>query len=407
MKRLRLIIIISLSSIFTGILIYYLIIKENSSIVIPDTKIKYKCDKSKNPPICIEDKLGTYNTNTCDNKCIKDPKPVNKKYTCDKSRSPYVCKEDQGGIYDNNECNKECDELKPINLPKPPTGFLSGKIVKHAIKNENDGREENDTYLRILTWNLKGISGGYCGGKNYDLMTTLIDNNGPYDLISFEEGQEGIIETVKNQKYLESIEFIKSVGIVYNKYRFELLSQGYIGVSGDQWGQRVLGFIKVKDRKTDKIIFFYAHHGCINCGSGCLDYASNWQGNTSGPCCGHKPCDNITKVADRVMNGIKESTINCNSDDIFIFAGDFQGTFIQWKDKFIGDISNCFGKVNIISAKYSGSAGLIDHIIYPNNKLEQSGDIKSWGGTCQVPNCVCNKGYESDHSSVFATLKIL
>ena len=160
--------------------------------------------------------MGTYNTNTCDNKCIKD-QPVNKKYTCDKSRSPYVCKEDQGGIYDN----KECDELEPINLPKPPTGFLSGKIVKHAIKSENDGREENDTYLRILTWNLKGISGGYCAGKNYDLMTTLIDNNGQYDFISFEEGQEGIIETVKNQKYLESIEFIKSVGIVYNKYRFE------------------------------------------------------------------------------------------------------------------------------------------------------------------------------------------
>ena len=295
-------------------------------------------------------------------------------YCCNQTESEAQC---PCGI--SNDCSmikcdskppNKCDgvQCNPGQTCDPSTGKCSGGSGPKPTP--------GDKNITVLTWNLESFAMRQDG---YNGVRTLFDKYAPYDLVGFQECDD-LNAIIKNNKYLKGFSFGDAVAMAYNANRFDLIKQGTKIVSSDQYGNRRVGWLLLKDKNTNKKILHVNHHGCISCK------------------------EQPKQIAFDIMSVFND---NMNDGVIPLFTCDCQGS---WGDDGYGIVEDEFRQswrnLGKISATYSGQCGLIDHIYYNPSLLSKS-NVESFGGfSCGCSGQGCGK-FQSDHSSVKATFSII
>jgi len=126
--------------------------------------------------------------------------------------------------------------------------------------------------IKVLTynlfwWNLFGIRGGMWRSAG-----RLIEQNGPFDLMGFQECDDVnriVADTGMGHEYA-SFGGVHAVSTAWHQTEWELLAQGSEDVAEDhraQWyGRRALVWVRVRHHATGAIVFFANHHGPLPVG---------------------------------------------------------------------------------------------------------------------------------------------
>lgn len=139
----------------------------------------------------------------------------------------------------------------------------------------NGGAECNNgpaVNIKVLTynlfwWNLFGIRGGM-----WQSAGKLIQRNGPFDLMGFQECDDVnriVADTGMGNEY-GRFPGAHAVSNAWRQTEWELLAQGNDDVGEDhraQWyGRRGLTWVRVRHHQTGAIVFFANHHGPLPVG---------------------------------------------------------------------------------------------------------------------------------------------
>lgn len=143
--------------------------------------------------------------------------------------------------------------------------------------------------VKILTynlfwWNLFGRRGGNGGSAG-----RLIANNGPYDIMGFQECDD-VHRVLRDAGLSDSHSALvagHATAIAYKKDTWQELSSGKQDVGEDNrhqyYGRRGVGWARLKHKDTGKVVFLVNHHGPL-------------QVNTGGKCGGEATAYNMLKV---------------------------------------------------------------------------------------------------------------
>jgi endonuclease/exonuclease/phosphatase family metal-dependent hydrolase len=164
--------------------------------------------------------------------------------------------------------------------------------------------------IKVLTynlwwWNLYGQRGG-----NHNSAGKLIMNNGPYDIIGFQEiddaprilrdaGLAGTHHMVEKKGWPHN-----KIAIAYKHTTWDKLAEGWAPVGHDahpqNYGYRGVNWVRLRHKSSGKTVFFVNHHGMLPI-------------NVGGDCGGENGALNMLKV---IANFYTEG-------DMVIMVGDF------------------------------------------------------------------------------------
>lgn len=209
---------------------------------------------------------------------------------------------------------------KPLlrGTPTTPASFLNSTAASLEIDNrslENIGskltaftQEEEQHSISVATYNLFWwcVSNQYwkcpqnSNGQGFGQLYSRIRQNGPYDLIGFQECDN--VEQVLGGSGLAGFGHSggdSGLGMAWNSGRFEVIEgPNFVPVAGDRYGPRKINWVRLRQIAGGSVIFFANAHGPV-------DQCWGGQGQV---------------VGDSYQRAIAE---NKKPGDVVIFTGDF------------------------------------------------------------------------------------